>query len=477
MTFDSPEYTARLRKPFKPPQVTLKQIHDAVPKHLLKKNAFLSSSYIVRDVGMCAALFLFAAHIPTISQTLANVIRVPADNEWLVRASLWLSYWWWQGIVFAGFFCIAHELGHHALFDSWYANNIPGFLLHSFILAPFFAWKASHNAHHKTVGNIEKDENYVPFTRQHYNLPPQERARRADYKEILEETPLYTAASMLVMQFLGWQLYLRFFALLRVPSESKLAHVQLAAVPTPWDPHDIPKEPTTSLRIRLSLLKNNARKGILASDIALASMLSLLFLAGQHYGWMKVLMMYGPPYLLCNHWIVLVTYLHHSDPSIPHYRKGEWSFLRGAAATVDRPVLGWIGRFFFHNVSHDHVAHHFFSGIPFCEEDNSLIRTVADGKITSTTDNLEEVTRAIRGVLGDDYNYDSTNSFYALYRSFTQCVFIEDEGDIVFYKNVEGEAQRMLAKDSIVTTIQPKSLDDAPKIVVVTGDHEEVMQD
>jgi hypothetical protein len=46
----------------------------------------------------------------------------------------------------------------------------------------------------------------------------------------------------------------------------------------------------------------------------------------------------------------MFTYLHHSDPSIPHYRMEEWSFVRGAAATVDRPLLGWMGRFFLHNV-------------------------------------------------------------------------------------------------------------------------------
>lgn len=51
---------------------------------------------------------------------------------------------------------------------------------------------------------------------------------------------------------------------------------------------------------------------------------------------------------------VMITFLHHSDPTIPHFRKEEWSFLRGAAATVDRPTLGWIGRFFFHNVRFQH---------------------------------------------------------------------------------------------------------------------------
>lgn len=54
---------------------------------------------------------------------------------------------------------------------------------------------------------------------------------------------------------------------------------------------------------------------------------------------------------------VMLTYLHHTDPTIPHYRRGQWSFIRGALATVDRPLLGWMGRFFLHNASHDHMAH------------------------------------------------------------------------------------------------------------------------
>jgi len=52
----------------------------------------------------------------------------------------------------------------------------------------------------------------------------------------------------------------------------------------------------------------------------------------------------------------MLTYLHHSDPTIPHYRKKERTFLRGALATVDRPLLNWVGRYFLHNVSHDHVS-------------------------------------------------------------------------------------------------------------------------
>lgn len=53
---------------------------------------------------------------------------------------------------------------------------------------------------------------------------------------------------------------------------------------------------------------------------------------------------------LTNHWIVMLTFLHHTDPTLPHYRNKEWTWLRGAIATVDRPLLGFLGRFFLHNV-------------------------------------------------------------------------------------------------------------------------------
>ena len=105
----------------------------------------------------------------------------------------------------------------------------------------------------------------------------------------------------------------------------------------------------------------------------------------------------------------MFTYLQHSDPTVPYYREvrittpvflvspdlvltrsqKSWTFVRGALATVDRPVFGWIGEFFWNGVSdssrtlfallgsltldrhsqinHHHVAHHFFVTVPFCE--------------------------------------------------------------------------------------------------------------
>jgi len=82
-------------------------------------------------------------------------------------------------------------------------------------------------------------------------------------------------------------------------------------------------------------------------------------------------------------------------------------------------------------------------------------------------DNQPYVTEALKKVLKDEYNYDSTvcpspvpnlihsndfytkNTFRALYRTFTQCCFIEDDGDIVFYKNKDGKALRVLAEGAL----------------------------
>lgn len=48
---------------------------------------------------------------------------------------------------------------------------------------------------------------------------------------------------------------------------------------------------------------------------------------------------------------VMITFLQHTHPKLPHYGDGEWDWLRGAMATVDRSygVL-------------DHVFHHIAGG-------------------------------------------------------------------------------------------------------------------
>ncbi|KAF9041637.1 fatty acid desaturase-domain-containing protein [Panaeolus papilionaceus] len=410
---NGPEYEARFVPPFL-------DLHDAVPKELLQKNQLKAAYYVARDVALAALLYRFASSItPWASTDFGGFVPSPLKKI-LVKSSMWLLYWWFQGLESSTWMltrsCTGHDAGHTSLFNSNIINDTIGFILHSYLLIPYFAWKFSHNTHHKTTGSMERDENYVPYTRSRVGLPDEKAATTRDYSEMFEETPLFTLFRMLVMQGFGWWLYL---------SQNTMGSPQHA-------------KGTSHFKPSSSLYKDNQRKYIVLSNMGVAAMVGILYYLGLEF----FLWYYVVPYLLVNHWwvssestyrvilnscqTVMFTFLHHSDPTIPHYRKGKWTFLRGAAATIDRPLLGYFGRFFFHNISHDHVAHHFFLRAPFY--------------------NGPKITEALKKALGEDYNYDSTNTFYALYRSFTQCLFVEDEGDIVFYKNKKGVAARIVAE-------------------------------
>lgn len=98
----------RLRRPFVPPRVTLKEIHDAVPKELLRKDPLRSAAYISRAVALAVTLFSLAFNITNLSTT-GFFGLVPVHSAWQVRllqGALWTFYWLWQGFVFTSFFCL-----------------------------------------------------------------------------------------------------------------------------------------------------------------------------------------------------------------------------------------------------------------------------------------------------------------------------------------------------------------------------------
>ncbi|KAI0320401.1 delta-12 fatty acid desaturase [Amylostereum chailletii] len=399
---DSEEYQKRVKTDFSPPKVTLAEIHAAVPKYLFHKSTKKAFFYTIRT-SLCSVVFYqLAMRIDPFACRLQH-LGLPRLLSFSLRAILWATYCWWQGIAFAGLWCLGHEAGHGTLSNHDWVNHCLGYLLHTFLMVPYFSWRATHHAHHKAVGSIERDENYVPPTRSDYALPPASKAHAQDYHAVFEETPAYTLGRMLLMQLLGWQTYL-------------LCNTLGSRMYPAGTNHFSPNSP---------LFKPEQRRGVVLSNIGLSIMACLLHHYARAVGPAHFALIYLVPYLLANHWIVMLTFLHHSDPTIPHYRTPQWSFLRGALATVDRPLLGWAGRFFLHNVSHDHIAHHLFSSIPFY--------------------NQPRVTEIIRPILGEDYNYDSTNTFRALYRAFTQCCFVEEEEAIAFYRNRRGEAARRVA--------------------------------
>ncbi|KAL0581657.1 hypothetical protein V5O48_000358 [Marasmius crinis-equi] len=404
---DSPEYCARRDKPFKPTKVTIAELHAAVPRHLFEKNTMRGMLYVFRDVICAIVIYKLGWLIEPSIHYAVGQWNIPQAIATMLTWCAWAIYWFCQSVVLAGWWCMAHEAGHGNVSSHSWVNHTVGFSLHTFVLAPYYSWRASHHAHHKATVSIERDENYVPRTRKDFGLPPAMNATARDYHEIFEETPIYTLARMIIMQLLGWQIYLL------------------------TDVSGSPRHPagTNHILPSSSIFKPKDRNGVIASNLGISFMAYVLYLWSRQVGVAMFVKLYFIPYILLNHWIVMLTYLHHSDPTVPMYRKDQWSFVRGATSTVDRPLLGWAGRVFFHNVSHDHISHHLFSSIPFY--------------------NQPLATAEIKRVLKDDYNYDSTNSFRSLYRTFTECCFVEDEGDIVFYKNREGKAARVLAEDAL----------------------------
>ena len=96
----------RLQTDFKPPEITIKEIHDAIPKNILRRQQALSAYYILKDIALALSFYKAATYIPVASQYLSRSLQL---NEWIVASmtwSLWSVYWWFQGLVWAGIFCL-----------------------------------------------------------------------------------------------------------------------------------------------------------------------------------------------------------------------------------------------------------------------------------------------------------------------------------------------------------------------------------
>ena len=294
---------------------------------------------------------------------------------------LWPVYWYAQGTVMTGLWVIAHECGHGGFAKSIAINYWVGTIVHSALLVPFHSWRITHKKHHANTGSCEHDEVFAPATRTSTN------------GEIME-TPLAQAAGIFLMLTVGWIPGYLVFGLTG-PQKYKGKNVNhFSADAAFFDAKD------------RDLVLNSVNVWMVA--------FSILCYAIYELGFRNVAFYYLIPYTIVNYHLVLITYLQHTDVYMPHFRGKEWDFLRGALCTVDRsfgPLLDHC----FHHIVDTHVCHHIFSTMPFY--------------------NAAEATEAFKPVLGDFYLKDETPIGRALWRSFSNCQFVEDDGDVVFYKS------------------------------------------
>ncbi|KAK0286278.1 hypothetical protein LTR35_004713 [Friedmanniomyces endolithicus] len=338
--------------------------------------------------------------------------------SYALRATLWAGYTIIQGIFGTGLWVLAHECGHQSFSPSKTLNDSVGWFCHSFLLVPYFSWKISHGKHHKATGNLERDMVFVPRTRE-------EHATLKGYvlhemHELLEETPIYTAGNLLAQQLFGWPMYI--FANIS-------GHNNHTKQP---EGKGVGKKngnfSVNHLSTSSPLYERKDEHLILLSDLGLLITLSILTMVGRAYGFNAVLVWYIIPYFWVHHWLVAITYLQHTDPSLPHYTGETWNFARGAAATIDRE-FGFIGRQLFHGIIETHVLHHYVSVIPFYHAD--------------------EASEAIKTVMGQHYRADveggSIGFLKSMYKSARWCQWVEpnegakgDAANVMFYRNRNG---------------------------------------
>ncbi|KAL0581658.1 hypothetical protein V5O48_000359 [Marasmius crinis-equi] len=374
---------------------SLREIRNAIPSRLFVKNTALGLQYLLRDIVFAASLWYLASNIDSLSRKTAVIELLTPFGAELFRWSAWITYWWFQGLVFTGIWVIGHECGHGAFSDYRLLNDIIGFIFHTALWTPYFSWKISHHRHHCTHASMERDEVYVPKTRKDLEIPLQE---PIDWDEIFGDTPVYTMFMLVRQQLLAFPAYLLFNVSGQKDYPKWTNH---------FDPGSI-------------LFTKEQRNAVILSNVGIASMVYLVAHASSVFGAWEVVRFYGIPWLAVTHWFIMITYLHHTDPKLPHYREKEWNYQRGAAATVDRNFLGWQGRFFLHDVAHFHVIHHFFPKMPFYHG--------------------EEATFYLKSFIGAHYAYSDKPVFKALWDNYNDCQFVEDEGDVLFYRNKKGQA-------------------------------------
>lgn len=106
---DGPEYEARKRKgTFSPPALSLKTLHDAVPRHLHSPSTLKSLIYIARHIAFTYALYRFGLSINSLCSVIPAKSSTTAGRliRHCIRPTLWLLYWGFQGLTFAGLWAL-----------------------------------------------------------------------------------------------------------------------------------------------------------------------------------------------------------------------------------------------------------------------------------------------------------------------------------------------------------------------------------
>ncbi|KAF9527543.1 delta-12 fatty acid desaturase protein [Crepidotus variabilis] len=401
------------------PDIPIKDMLAAIPSHCFQRSALRSSVYLVWDTAVVYGLFKATKYIDALitpaALSLPNPYLYPA-----AKVGLWALYGFWAGLFSTGLWVIGHECGHQSFSESKIINNTVGWFVHSALGVPYHSWRITHAKHHASTGHMTQDQVFVPHTRSGVGLPPFDPSRedklgarvteevKKELWEALGDSPIGAVLGAATYLVGGWPAYI-----IRNASGQKR----------------YPKG-TSHFNTASPMFAPHHYGQVIISTAGVALWLAGIALSIKQWGFLTVFRTYLVPYLWVNHWLVLITFLQHTDPLLPHYRAPEFTFTRGALATLDRNLLGdlgsamaWIGAHATNGISETHILHHVSSKIPHYH--------------------AWEASAALRKMLSTHGipMQGAPAGWAEIYRVYRECKFVEDEGDVVFFKNAYGLAQ------------------------------------
>eukprot|EP00976_Prorocentrum_cordatum_P112606 1195563-Prorocentrum_minimum.AAC.6 len=348
---------------------TKSEVLNAIPPECFKRDTAKSLMYAAISTALtigCGALAYFC--IPM------TAAYWPA----------WIAYGFVNGTIATGCWVVAHECGHSAFSDNKTLQDAVGYVLHSLLLVPYFSWQRSHAVHHAKTNHLTEGETHVPKVMGDKGTSSQRR------KEIMG-APLYGVLRLITHLGFGWPAYL-LAGVTGGPVRGKTNHFM----------------PFMGDQGKHKLFPGQWEGKVYASDVGIVAAVAGLWYWASVCGASQVALLYGLPYIGVNLWLVLYTWLQHTDVDIPHYDESEWNFIKGALSTVDRPY-GPLLDFLHHGIGSTHVAHHVNSAIPHY--------------------NAWKATEAIKKAFPEHYLYDPTPIIPAMWRVATKCIAVQKNGD------------------------------------------------
>lgn len=314
---------------------TKQEIRQAIPRHCFEHHLPTALSLLLRDI-VIVFCFGYAANATLRTEGMRLI-------DWIG----WGFYAFWQGSAFTGLWVLAHECGHGGFSASKRINDSVGFVLHSSLLVPYFSWQFSHAKHHAKTNNLVDGESHNPDTADDLSY-----LLGINYYKLYDllGDDGFAAFQLFAHLVVGWPIYL-----LTNATGGRRA---------------FGGKPVTGImdhfRPSSGLFPRQWSRRIAASTAGVLLAITCLAQLGRIFGAARIFFLYVPAYLVCNGWLVLYTWLQHTHEDLAHYGDDEWSWVKGALSTIDRPYSECFGfhDWMHHRIGSTHVFHHVFSAAP-----------------------------------------------------------------------------------------------------------------